>query len=58
MEILCDLCCFSTSCLSDNDENIVVDTGLNELFFVEENWQILFLLPNAKVAAPKVFSWF
>ena len=57
IKILGDLSCFSTTCLTNNDENVVIIACLDELLLVLENRKTLFLLFYGQVTRFKVFSW-
>lgn len=56
LEILSNLCGFSTACFSNYNEYIVIDTGLKKFFFELENRQTLFLLFDGKITGFEIFS--
>ena len=60
MKVLGYLSCFATAGLADDDEDVVVNTGLYQLFLVHEDREVFLLLPDAQGAGLEVFSrlWF
>lgn len=57
VKILGDLSCLTTTCLTNNDEDVVVIAGLYKLFLILEDWKTFFLLFYSQVTGLKVFSW-
>ena len=57
IKILSNLCGLSWTCLSDNNQHIVVHAGLNKLFSVSKNRQVFFLLDDGHVVGSEIFFW-
>ena len=47
MKVLGDLSCFTAAGLTNDDKDVVVNTGLHQLFLVCENGEIFLLFPDA-----------
>ena len=47
VEVLGDLSCFTAAGLTNDDKDVVVNTGLHQLFLVRENGEIFLLFPDA-----------
>lgn len=57
VKVLSDLSCLSTACLTDNDEDVVVITCLDELLLILKDRKAFLLLSYSQVTCFKVFSW-
>ena len=57
IKILCDLSCLATTCLTNNDQYVILHASLDQRLFELKDRQGLFLLFYGKTARLEIFSW-